>query len=124
MRNRTITISLFCIVLLFFTVYFVVFYSILPSGEPIKSQLQSLIDYADMGKWEEAGSTLEDLDATWSRIRHLLAINYGEADYSIFLEFLGRLKTSVRLREASQVATDAAAALELWKNFTRVIPEP
>lgn len=124
LSNKAVNVALFGIVLLIFLLYFVTIHTVLPSGEPIKGQLQSLIDYAGEEKWEDAQNSLEDLNKTWNRIKFLIALNYGEADYPIFLEYLGRLKTAVKTRDASQVTTDAAAALALWKNFIKVIPEP
>ena len=56
-------------------------------------------------------------------MKFLLALNYAEAEYPVLLEYLGRLKASVEAKDTSQVTTDVAAALALWKNFIKIIPE-
>lgn len=124
MSNKTVTISIFAVVLLLFAGYFLAFYIAFPFGQPIKSELENIIMYANEEKWLEVSETLEDLENDWGKAKKLLSLNYAEADYSMFLEYLGRLKTSTKFEEKSQVTTDAAAALALWENFIRVIPEP
>lgn len=124
MKNKTITWALGGAVFLFFSFYYVIMQIFFPSGEPIKSQLKLLTVYAEEGKWERANQTFGELENNWNIAKPILALNYAEGDYSMFLEYMGRLKGAIKRKEATHVATDSAAMQELWNNFIRIIPEP
>lgn len=124
MSNKKVTISLFVIALLIFTIYFSVLNLLFPAGEPIKSELENIRKYAHEENWEQVRQTLKELERDWGIAKGILSLNYGERDFSVFLEYMGRLKASVDIEDKSQVTSDAAAILALWDNFIKVFPEP
>jgi len=87
LRNRTVTISLAAIIILIYLLYFFIQNIVLPSGEPIKSHLDNIIQLVQQGKWNEAEASSDQLLKLWDRYEHLLAFNYSEADFS-FLKIM------------------------------------
>lgn len=124
MKNKIITWALGGIVFLLFSFYFVSMQILFPSGEPIHRQLLMITTYAEEGKWDQANQTFWELEKNWNIAKPILALNYAEGDYSMFLEYMGRLKGAIKRKEATHVATDSGAMQELWNNYIRIIPEP
>lgn len=94
------------------------------SDKPIENNLNNIMTYVSEENWIGAQNAIFELEDEWNRIKFILVLNYAEADYSMFMEFIGRIKSSVKLKDAVQAGSDAAAALELWNNFIKIIPEP
>ena len=124
MRNRTVTLSLFGLLILLFLVYFIVQNTLLPSGEPVKGQLNNIILYAEQGKWEDAENSAARLTELWDRNKFLLALNYAEADYSLFMENLSRIRGAIRTKDDTETVSQALSTLKLWDNFIKVVPQP
>ncbi len=124
LRNKTITYSLFGLILLLFIAYFTVQNAILPSGKSIVNELNNLIQYAQQDKWEDAEDSVNKLFKAWDMVKHLLAINYAEADYSIFLDNLSRIKGAIKTKDTTETVSLSLSTLELWNNFTKVVPQP
>lgn len=124
MRNKTITYSLFGLILLLFIAYFTVQNAILPSGKSIVNELNDLIQYARQDKWGDAEDSANKLVKDWDMVKYLLAINYAEADFSLFLDNLSRIKGAIKTKDATETVSLALSTLELWNNFTKVVPQP
>ncbi|HEY9060581.1 MAG TPA: DUF4363 family protein [Pseudobacteroides sp.] len=124
MRNRTITYGLLGIILLIFTIYFAAQSIAFPSGEPIVSQLNNIIEYAQHDKWEEAEQSVTKLLESWKKCKYLLAINYAEADYSLFLDNISRIKGGVKTKDVTETVNQSLSTLKLWENFRKFIPDP
>lgn len=124
MRNKTITYSLFGLVLLIFVTYFTVQNVISPSGKSIVNELNNLIQYAQQDKWRDAEDSANRLVKDWDMVKHLLAINYAEADFSLFIDNLSRIKGAIKTKDTAETVSLALSTLELWNNFTKVVPQP
>ena len=124
MRNKTITYSLFGLVLLIFVTYFTVQNVISPSGKSIVNELNNLIQYAQQDKWRDAEDSANRLVKDWDMVKHLLAINYAEADFSLFIDNLSRIKGAIKTKDTAETVSLALSTLELWNNFTKVVPHP
>lgn len=124
MSNKAVTQSLFGIISGFFLCYFLIFNNIILKDKPIEQHLNNIIEYANEGNWVEAKNILNKLEDDWNRIKYPLTLNYAEADYSLFLELLGRMRSSIKSEDANQTASDATAALSIWGNYMKVIPLP
>jgi hypothetical protein len=124
LRNKTITYSLFGLILLLFIAYFTVQNAILPSGKSIVNELNDLIQYARQDKWGDAEDSANKLVKDWDMVKYLLAINYAEADFSLFLDNLSRIKGAIKTKDATETVSLALSTLELWNNFTKVVPQP
>lgn len=124
MRNRTVTYGLLGLILILFMLYFIIQGIGHPSGQPIADQLNYIVECAENSRWTEAEETVDRLLQSWDRVKHLLAINYSEADYSLFIDNLARLRGAVRTQDDTETVSLAFSTLNLWKNFLRVVPEP
>jgi len=124
LRNKTITYSLFGLVLLIFVTYFTVQNVISPSGKSIVNELNNLIQYAQQDKWRDAEDSANRLVKDWDMVKHLLAINYAEADFSLFIDNLSRIKGAIKTKDTAETVSLALSTLELWNNFTKVVPQP
>ncbi len=124
LRNRTITHALFGTVILLFIIYFIVQDIFFASGQPVINELNSIVQYAQQDKWIEAEKSANKLISYWEKGKHLLALNYAEADYSLFLDNVARIQGAVRTKNNTETVNQALSTLKLWENFTKVIPEP
>lgn len=124
MRNRTVTLLLFGLIVLLFLAYFIAQNTLLPSGEPIKTQLNNIIQYAQQDKWQEAENSVNQLLQLWDRNKYLLAFNYAEADYSIFMDNLSRIQGAVMTRNDTETVSQALSTLKLLNNFIKIVPQP
>ncbi|MFZ5986620.1 MAG: DUF4363 family protein [Bacillota bacterium] len=124
MRNRTVTISLFGLIILLFLAFFVAQNTLFPSGEPIKSHLNNIIQYAEQGKWEEAENSVNKLLELWEKDKYFLALNYAEEDFSLFMENLARIQGAIKTKDDTETVSQAKSTLILWHNFIKVIPQP
>ena len=124
MRNRTITYGILGLVLAVFVIYFTFQHLLFPSGQPIVNQLNYIIEYAQQGKWEEAEVSVNKLLDMWNKGKYLLALNYAESDYSLFLDNISRIRAGIKTRNATETVSQASSTLKLWENFTRLIPQP
>ena len=124
MKSKTITIGGLVIVILLFMAYFLIFYSMEHSQESIASNLNNILIYAQQENWVAANDTVDKLEKRWNTIKPLLTINFAEADYFIFIEYLGRIKSDVRIHEKEQLSGDVSAVLQVWNNLIKVVPQP
>ncbi|KNY25672.1 DUF4363 family protein [Pseudobacteroides cellulosolvens] len=124
MRNRTITYGLLGIILLIFIIYFAAQRIVFPSGQPIVSHLNYIIEYAQHDKWEEAEQSVNKLLESWEKGKYLLALNYAEADYSLFLDNISRIKGGIQTKDVAETVNQSLSTLKLWENFKKFIPEP
>lgn len=124
MRNRTITYSLFGIILLLFIAYFTVQNTIFPSKQHIENDLNKIIQYAQQDKWDEAEDLANKLVKDWNKIKYFLALNYAEADYSLFLDNLSRMQGAIKTKDDTETVSQALSTIKLWNNFIKIIPQP
>jgi len=124
LRNRTITYSLLGIIILLFFTYFVAQNIVFPHGQPIVNQLNDIIQNAEQDKWTEAEDSFNKLMASWEKGKYLLAINYAEADYSLFIENLARMQGAIEIKDDMETVSQAQSTLKLWNNFIKVVPQP
>jgi hypothetical protein len=112
------------LIILIFLAFFIVQHTLFPSGEPIRSHLNNIIRYAQQDKWEEAEKSVNELLHLWDKDKYLLAINYAEADYSLFMDNLSRIQGAVKTKDDTEAVNQALSTLKLWDNFIRLIPQP
>lgn len=124
LQNKTITHLLLGFILLFFTAYFIVQNIIFSHGQPIVNELNNIIKYVQQDKWGEAEGSANKLEKSWDKSKYLLALNYAEADYSLFLDNLSRIQGAIKTRDDTETISQALSTLKLWNNFTKVVPEP
>lgn len=124
MRNKTITYGILGIILIIFIIYFSVQSIIFPSGQPIVDHLNNIIQYAQQNKWDEAEHSVNSLLESWGKVKYLLALNYAEADYSLFMDNISRIQGGVKTKDTTETVNQSLSTLKLWENFRKVIPEP
>ncbi len=124
MRNRTVTLALLGLVLFWFVAYFLGQRTVFTSEMAMETRLEGIIQYAERNQWEQAEESFNQLMAEWEKRKYYLALNYAEADYSLFIENLARTRIAIASKDAAETVSQARAALVLWRNFTKVIPEP
>lgn len=124
MRNRTVTLALLGLVLFWFAAYFLGQRAIFTSEIAMESRLAGIVRYAETNQWEQAEESFSRLMAEWEKRKYYLALNYAEADYSLFIENLARTRIAIASKDAAETVSQARAALALWRNFIKVIPEP
>lgn len=124
MRNRTITYSLLCVILVIYITYFTALNLLFPKGQPVADQLNHIIQYAQQGNWLAAEDSANKLMDSWEKGKYLLAFNYAEADYSLFLDKLSRIQGAIKTKDAAETVSEALSALILWENFIKAVPQP
>ena len=124
MRNRTVTLALLGLVLFWFAAYFLGQRALFTSEMAMETRLEGIIQYAERNQWEQAEESFSRLMAEWEKRKYYLALNYAEADYSLFIENLARTRIAIASKDAAETVSQARAALALWRNFIKVIPEP
>lgn len=124
MKDRTITLSLLGILITLFIIYFFILHYYFINKYPMNSLMDTLIIKVGDGNWVEAEQLMEQINESWNKLHPLLALNYAEADYSMFIEFLGRLDSDINEKNADQATSDASAAQRIWENFVKVVPQP
>jgi len=124
MRNRTVTLALLGLVLFWFIAYFFGQRAVFTSEMAMETRLAGIIQYAERNQWEQAEESFNQLMAEWDKRKYYLALNYAEADYSLLIENLARTRVAIESQDAAETVSQARAALVLWRNFAKVIPEP
>jgi hypothetical protein len=124
LKNRILNYTLLGLIILLFFLYFTAQNIVFPSGQPIVDQLNNIIAYAEQEKWPEAEKAANELISSWDKSKYLLAINYAEEDYSLFIDNLSRIQGAIRTRDDTETVSQALSALKLWDNFIKVIPQP
>lgn len=124
MSNRWITFALLGLILLWFSLYFIVQRSVFPSGEPIKGLLQEIIQQSENGEWNTASRCVKHLKLEWERHKFLVALNFSETDYQVFEDTIYELTAAVETKEAFEAISRAKKGQKLWNNFLKLIPEP
>jgi hypothetical protein len=124
LRSKTITYSLLGIILLLFIGYFTAQNAISPSGKSIVNELNNIIQYSQQDKWREAEDLSNKLVTDWDNVKYLLALNYAEADYSLFIDNLSRIQGAIKAKDTTETVSLSLSTLELWYNFTKIVPQP
>lgn len=124
MKNQTITALLFIIIMVIFVTFFSIQNGILKSTKQINNHLNLIISCAQEEKWDEARKSLDELAPIWEKQKFFLAINYAEADYSLFMDNLARIDGAIKVQDSVETICQAEANLKLWNNFTKIIPSP
>lgn len=124
MKDKTITISLFGILISLFIFYFIILNNLFLKDYPMETYMKTLITKVGEEKWDEAQEEMDKINQSWNKLHNMLSLNYAEADYSMFIEFLSRLESDIKENETAQAASDASAALRIWDNFIKVVPQP
>lgn len=124
MQNKTITYSLLGIILLLFITYFTALKTISPSGQHIPKELNYIIQYAQQDEWSKAEDLANKLVKDWNNVKYFLALNYAEADYSLFLDNLSKIQGAIKTKDATETVSQALSTIKLWDNFIKIIPQP
>lgn len=124
MHNKTVTYSLFGIILLTFTIYFSVQNAFNNSGQSITDELNNIMQYAQQDNWTEAEKSADRLRRSWDKAKYFLALNYAEEDYSLFLDNLARMQGAIKAKDNTETICQAQSTLRLWTNFKKIIPLP
>lgn len=124
MKNKTITYSLLGIIVFVFVIYFIVQNFVSPTDQIIQNELNNIVLCAQQDKWEEAGQSVTKLLKSWEKAKYLLALNYAEADYSLFLDNISRIQGGVKTKDVTETVNQSLSTLKLWENFKKVIPQP
>lgn len=124
MKNQVITTLLFCIILGIFVAYFIIQNYFLFSTKQINEQLNNIIIYANEKNWHKAEESLNRVEDFWNYQKYIVALNYAEADYSLFMDNLARIQGAIKAKDEAETICQAEANIKLWKNFTKIIPSP
>jgi len=124
MRSGTVTLALLGLVLFWFGAYFLGQRAIFTSEIAMESRLAGIVRYAETNQWEQAEESFNRLMAEWEKRKYYLALNYAEADYSLLVEYLTRTRVAIEAQDAAETISQARSAIVLWRNITKVIPEP
>lgn len=124
MKDKTITLSLFGILIGFSIIYFIILNNHFIKNYPMDTYMSTIISKISEEKWAKAQEEMDKINQSWNKLHNILSLNYAESDYSMFIEFLCRLESDIKEKEKAQAASDAAAALRLWDNFVKVVPQP
>lgn len=124
MKDKAITISLFGILITLFICYFIILNNYLMNKYPIDTYINTIASKISDEKWKEAQTELEKMNQSWDKLHNMLYLNYAEGDYSMFIEYLSKLESDIKEKEAAQAASDASVALRLWHNFVEIVPQP
>jgi hypothetical protein len=122
--SKGITAVLAASVLLLFAVYFALQHRMLDSGNRIAWLLQSVVEQADSGNWEQADREVKQIFDIWERGKFWVQFNYAEQDYQTFESGLYRLQGAVRVKDKGVAASEAMADLDMWNNFLNIVPGP
>jgi hypothetical protein len=80
--------------------------------------------YITSENWNEALKNSYRLDNEWKRIKHILMINFGEAEISTMEEHLNLL-ISGTLEQDKVTALSSVLYLEdTWTNANKFVPQP
>lgn len=124
MPNRYITLALFGLVLLLFTIYFTVQSNTFPAGQPLVGLFAEISADARLEQWSAAVNKVRHLEREWEKRKYLLMFNYAEADYQTFENTIYRLTAAVEAKNKDETISCARIGQELWRNFQKIIPEP
>lgn len=124
MTSQTITRGLVVLAIGVVAVFFWVQNSLLGINREIPKQLDSITQAAQRGQWREAHQAYQELSKTWNKSRGIIAFNYAEPDYLIFVENMGRLRVAVEQKEKQDVGSYSALMKDLFENFTQLVPLP
>lgn len=124
MHNRVITLVLFGLVLLLFTIYFVVQKNTFPAGQPVAGLLAGISEDARLEQWPAAVAKARLIEKEWQRWKYFIMLNYAEADCQTFENIVYRLTAATEGKNKEETISCARTGLKLWANFLKIIPEP
>ncbi|GGD08510.1 DUF4363 family protein [Pontibacillus salipaludis] len=123
MKNKTIDILLIFLVLLVFTGYFWIKNAVWKDVHMIEN-LNRIEEYAQHNQWKDAEMLAQELHKEWEKKKLVILINFGEAEFSLLEESLSFILAGTEAQDQVEVFGRAKMAEDLWRNFSRVIPEP
>lgn len=124
MSNKTITIGLVAIIIVFFVGYFVLLNMSLDGGTKVTNLLNGISQAAYREEWNKAGAMVKELNQELRYKKYLVMLNYANGDMADFLATLARLEAAVGVKSKNDTAIESAMARELWTNFWQVVPQP
>lgn len=124
MHNRVITLALFGLVLLMFTCYFAVLKNTFPAGQPLAGLLAGISEDARLEQWPAAVAKARLIEKQWQRWKHLIMLNFAEADCQTFESIVYRLTAATEGKNKEETINCARTGQKLWANFLKIIPEP
>jgi hypothetical protein len=124
MGDKEITLILCGSLFLLISIYFTLQRLALPSGQPLTGLFQDVIRYGQGGRWSEADKRMLKLENAWKTYKYLIAMNYGEEDYSLLKNSILRIRSGVENKDQAETSSQARASLDLWRNVLKFIPEP
>ena len=124
MSDKTITIGLVAIIIVFFVGYFVLLNMSLDGGTKVTNLLNGISQAAYREEWNKAGAMVKELNQELRYKKYLVMLNYANGDMADFLATLARLEAAVGVKSKNDTAIESAMARELWTNFWQVVPQP
>ena len=124
MQNKVISLLIAVIVIVIFSLFFVIQFTFYENGSPVLSDLERITECSEQDNWEQAAEAFERLKAHWGRQEYFLSFNYAEADFSLFTSNLASLRSAIQTRSKSDTAILTGSSIELLKNFVKLVPGP
>ncbi|MFZ5974845.1 MAG: DUF4363 family protein [Bacillota bacterium] len=125
MKERTV---LFWLGGLFVTIFFIIFVwqqvSFNWRDDSFRESIEKTMRYARAADWENAGKEAERVQKLWDSGNSVVAVKYGESDYSFLNIYLLRFNLAVQQRDMEEVVKEGAASIYLFENITSVAPKP
>jgi hypothetical protein len=112
------------IVFVVFASYFIIQAAIFGPNEHITKLFNQIDQAAIQGDWEEAKEKVDKLHKDWNKYEYFIMLNYAEEDFSIFHEIIAGLEGAVKTKDVSLTVNYAMQGKNLWKNFTKIVPQP
>lgn len=124
MSDKKVTTSILLVILVFIGGYFIAQNSVTNIRTNVPHLLNEIKDSAAINNWDSASKSLTKLENIWNKGKYLIALNYAEPDYLLFIENLARLKNALEDQDQSEVKKNLVVLNMLWANFTKLVPLP
>lgn len=121
MKNKIIDIFLSLIIVTILITYFGVRQ---PQNIKFKDIIETTIQNIEAEKWDEANINSRELKDKWKKLKYLIMINYAEADISTIEEHFNSLESSTKNKENNEAMSSILIIKNLWKNMTKIVPQP
>lgn len=102
MSDKTISLILFGIIVILFSIYTITHIVLFDSGNLILEPLNRITDAVKNEEWNKAEKIAAELNIEWDKRKYFVMLNYAEEDYSTFEDTLIRLESAVRMKDAQQ----------------------
>ncbi|UOQ45010.1 hypothetical protein MUN89_03390 [Halobacillus salinarum] len=123
MKTKTIDYLLIFFILTTFVCYFLI-KQLVWDHIGIEANIEKMKAAANHEQWAEAKLTAEELKKDWEHYRGIIALNYGENDYTLFEEALEHVAAGSQAHDAEKVLTYTEISQDLWENMNQITPEP